>query len=182
MVEFVYVHSPTHNMSCSTRKPTSRTLHNVSTQISLISQHRLIWADTFRLGGIEVKSNDSWNIKSRVGEKCLSDWASATCLGRSGLLLAESTMLVFSWNGSYILLLSKVYGVMNSDSVINLVTLWNGLLPLSFLLTLYRHFCNQLSDWLTAWLCCSLGQTVFKQCTVSVTHWNGPKQLGYSTI
>ena len=46
----------------------------------------------------------SWNRKSTRGEHCLSGLTCATCLGWSGsILYAEPTMLVFSWNRSYLL-------------------------------------------------------------------------------
>ena len=47
------------HMSRSARKPTLWTLSNISTQISLRIPRRLIRADSFRLWGIEIKSNDS---------------------------------------------------------------------------------------------------------------------------
>ena len=79
-------------MSRPTRHPTLWPLRNVSTHISrLRSPRRLIRADTFRLRGIQVWSNDSWNRKSTAGEKCLSGLAYAACI-----------MLYFSRNSSYI--------------------------------------------------------------------------------
>ena len=75
---------------------------NVSTQICLRSPRRLIWADTFRLRGIEVYSNYYWNRESTGGEKCLSGLACTACLCWSGsILYAESSMLVFSRYDSF---------------------------------------------------------------------------------
>ena len=50
-------------------------LCNVSTQISLRSQHRLIGAYAFRLRGMDVSSNDSWNKKIHRRRK-VSVWVS----------------------------------------------------------------------------------------------------------
>ena len=76
-----------HDMIRSTRKPTLCTLRNVSTKIRLHSSHRLIRADIFRIRGIDVQSNDSWNRKSTGGVNCLSRLACAACLGWSGSIL-----------------------------------------------------------------------------------------------
>ena len=59
------------NMSRPARKRTLRPLRNVSTTISQRSPRRLIWADTFRLRGIEVKNHYSWNRKSTGGERSI---------------------------------------------------------------------------------------------------------------
>ena len=84
----------------SREKTTLWPLCDVSIQISL---RMLIRADTFRLKGIEVYINQSWNRKSTGGEKCLSRLACAACLAWSGsILYAESTLLVFSRDGSYV--------------------------------------------------------------------------------
>ena len=70
--------------------------YGLQIQISLRNPRRLIRADTFRLRGIEVWINYSWNRKSTGGEKCLSGLACAAYLGWSGSILnAESIMLVF---------------------------------------------------------------------------------------
>ena len=91
-----------HYLSRSKRKPTLRTLRNISTQISLRSIYRLIRVDTFHLRGIGVYINDSWNRKSTWGEISQSGLARVACLGwYESIFYAESTMLVFSWNDSY---------------------------------------------------------------------------------
>ena len=70
-----------HNyMSRYMRKPTLWPLHNVLTLISLHSPHRLIWVNTFLIGGYRG-SNDSWNRKSTGSEKFLSRLACAACSG-----------------------------------------------------------------------------------------------------
>ena len=99
-------------ISRSTRKQTLWTLRNVSTN-----------------------RNDFWNRKSTRCKTCLSGWACASWLVWSwSILYAETTLLVFSWDGSYMCLLPVFYSFYVFDSL---------LLNYLFVMfsTIYYHSC-----------------------------------------